>query len=201
MFGHEPSEGAKYTLEYLKKKSEIFSNANTINLLELGAWLGRDTKYFVTETNLINITAVDYSVEAIKNINKKKLDSKRVDTEVWDVRNGLPFEENSFDGCFSHMLYCMALTTKEIINLNKEVKRILRPGGINIFTVRHVGDEDFKNGKHIGEDMYQNDGFIVHFFSKEKIKEVSKGFKIETINEFHEGKFPRKLFIVTLKKE
>ena len=201
MFGHEPSEGAKYTLEYLKKKSEIFSNANKINLLELGAGLGRDTKYFVTETNLINITAIDYSVEAIKNINKKKLDSKRVDTKVWDVRNGLPFEENSFDGCFSHMLYCMALTTKEIINLNKEVKRILRPGGINIFTVRHVGDEDFKNGKHIGEDMYQNDGFIVHFFSKEKIKEVSKGFKIETINEFHEGKFPRKLFIVTLKKE
>ena len=42
----------------------------------------------------------------------------------------------------------------------KEVKRILKPGGINIFTVRHIGDEDYKNGKHIGEDMYQNDGFI-----------------------------------------
>ena len=133
--------------------------------------------------------------------NKKKLDSKRVDTKVWDVRNGLPFKENSFDGCFSHMLYCMALTTKEIINLNKEVKRILKPKGINIFTVRHIGDEDYKNGIHIGEDLYQNDGFIVHFFSKEKIKEISKGFMIESINEFHEGKFPRKLFIATLKKE
>ena len=167
----------------------------------MGSGLGRDTKYFITETSLINVTAVDYSTEAIKNINKKKLDLKRVETKVWDIRNGLPFKENSFDGCFSHMLYCMALTTKEIINLNKEVKRILKPGGINIFTVRHIGDEDYKNGKHIGEDMYQNDGFIVHFFSKEKIKEISKGFKIESINEFHEGKFPRKLFIATLKKE
>tara|TARA_A100001015_G_scaffold237617_1_gene270262 strand:+ start:2333 stop:2938 length:606 start_codon:yes stop_codon:yes gene_type:complete len=201
MFGHEPSEGARYTLDYFKKKNKTFSNENKINLLELGSGLGRDTKYFITETSLINVTAVDYSTEAIKNINKKKLDLKRVETKVWDIRNGLPFKENSFDGCFSHMLYCMALTTKEIINLNKEVKRILKPGGINIFTVRHIGDEDYKNGKHIGEDMYQNDGFIVHFFSKEKIKEISKGFKIESINEFHEGKFPRKLFIATLKKE
>ena len=201
MFGYEPSEGAKYTLDYFLKKNETFSTRNKFNLLELGAGLGRDTKYFVTKSSSINITALDYSTEAIKNINKKKLDSKRVDTKVWDVRNGLPFKENSFDGCFSHMLYCMALTTKEIIDLNKEVKRILKPGGINIFTVRHIGDEDYKNGKHIGEDMYQNDGFIVHFFSKEKIKEISKGFKIENIDEFHEGKFPRKLFIATLKKK
>ena len=201
MFGYEPSEGAKYTLDYFLKKNETFSTQIKVNLLELGAGLGRDTKYFVTKSSSINITALDYSTEAIKNINKKKLDRKRVNTKVWDVRNGLPFKENSFDGCFSHMLYCMALTTKEIINLNKEVKRILKPGGINIFTVRHIGDEDYKNGKHIGEDMYQNDGFIVHFFSKEKIKEISKGFKIENIDEFHEGKFPRKLFIATLKKK
>ena len=201
MFGYEPSEGAKYTLDYFLKKNETFSNQIKVNLLELGAGLGRDTKYFVTKSSSINITALDYSTEAIKNINKKKLDRKRVNTKVWDVRNGLPFKENSFDGCFSHMLYCMALTTKEIIDLNKEVKRILKPGGINIFTVRHIGDGDYKNGKHIGEDMYQNDGFIVHFFSKEKIKEISKGFKIENIDEFHEGKFPRKLFIATLKKK
>ncbi len=201
MFGYEPSEGAKYTLDYFLKKNETFSTRNKVNLLELGAGLGRDTKYFVTKSSSINITALDYSTEAIKNINKKKLDRKRVNTKVWDVRNGLPFKENSFDGCFSHMLYCMALTTKEIIDLNKEVKRILKPGGINIFTVRHIGDGDYKNGKHIGEDMYQNDGFIVHFFSKEKIKEISKGFKIESIDEFHEGKFPRKLFIATLKKK
>ena len=103
MFGHEPSEGAKYTLDYFLKKSETFSTQIKVNLLELGAGLGRDTKYFVTKSSSINITALDYSTEAIKNINKKKLDRKRVNTKVWDVRNGLPFKENSFDGCFSHM--------------------------------------------------------------------------------------------------
>ena len=201
MFGHEPSYAAKYTLNFFKKKIRIFSNQKKINLLELGAGLGRDTKYLSTETDFINITALDYSTEAIKIINQKKLTSERINTKVWDIRKGLPFRENSFDGCFSHMLYCMALTSEQIINLNKEVKRILKPGGINIFTVRHTGDGDYKNGQHIGEDLYQNDGFIVHFFSKKKIKEISKGYSIESIKKFQEGKFPRKLFIVTLRKK
>ena len=54
-------------------------------------------------------------------------------------------------------------------NLNKEILRILKPEGINIYTVRHTDDGDYKNGSYIGEDLYENDGFIVHFFSKEKV--------------------------------
>ncbi len=201
MFGHEPSKAAKYTLNFLKKKIKTFSKKKKFELLELGAGLGRDTKHIITETSSINITALDYSSEAIKIIKQKTSGLESVRTKVWDVRKGLPFKENTFNGCFSHMLYCMALTTKEIINLNKEVKRILKPGGLNIFTVRHTGDGDYKNGEHIGEDLYQNDGFIVHFFSKDKIKEISEGFSIESINEFEEGKFPRRLFIVTSRKK
>ena len=201
MFGHEPSKAAKFTLDFLKKKIKTFSPKKKFELLELGAGLGRDTKHIITETSSINITALDYSSEAIKIIKQKTSGLESVCTKVWDVRKGLPFKENTFNGCFSHMLYCMALTTKEIINLNKEVKRILKPGGVNIFTVRHTGDGDYKNGEHIGEDLYQNDGFIVHFFSKDKIKEISEGFSIESINEFEEGKFPRRLFIVTSRKK
>ena len=163
---------------------------------------------------MIQVTALDYSSEAIKNINKKKIENysdpimadgksaaDKITTKVWDVRNGIPYKDNSFDGCYSHMLYCMALTTSEIIKLTKEVHRILKPGGINIFTVRHTGDGDYKKGKHIGEDLYESDGFIVHFFNKEKIIQISKGFKIEDIFELHEGSFPRKLFVVTQRKK
>ena len=99
------------------------------------------------------------------------------------------------------MLYCMALSNYDLKNLNKEILRILKPGGINIYTVRHTDDGDYKNGTHIGEDLYENDGFIVHFFSKDKINKLSKGFEILEIEKFEEGKFPRKLFKVTLKKK
>ena len=98
------------------------------------------------------------------------------------------------------MLYCMALTNSDIENLNNEICRILKPGGINIYTVRHTDDGDYKKGIHRGEDLYENDGFIVHFFSIKKIKQLSKGFEVLDIEKFEEGNFPRKLFIVKNKK-
>ena len=98
------------------------------------------------------------------------------------------------------MLYCMALSNYDLENLNKEILRILKPEGINIYTVRHTDDGDYKNGTHIGEDLYENDGFIVHFFSEKKIKSLTNGFDILEIKKFEEGAFPRKLFKVILKK-
>ena len=40
----------------------------------------------------------------------------------------------------------------------------------------------------------------MYFFSKEKVKQLSNGFDVVNIENFEEGKFPRKLFRVTLKK-
>ena len=215
MFGLDASEAARHAKEIFENQKEnTFFKRKNIDIIELGAGLGRDTAYFATNSNLIKVTALDYSSEAIKNINKKKTDyysnskmsdgrfaADKINTKVWDVRNGIPYKDNSFDGCYSHMLYCMALTTSEIIKLSQEVHRILKPGGINIFTVRHTGDGDYKKGKHFGEDLYENDGFIIHFFNKEKINLISKGFKIEDIFELYEGNFPRKLFVVTQRKK
>ena len=195
MFGLEPSVAAAKSIKLFKEK-------NINNIVELGAGLGRDTIFFAK--NSINVQALDYSLNAIKNINQKTEKGNLfnfVRTKIFDVREKLPFSDNSIDGFFSHMLYCMALSTKQIKNLNNEICRVLKPNGINIYTVRHNEDGDYKNGIHIGEDLYENDGFIVHFFSEEKIKDLSKGFKIIEIEKFEEGSFPRKLFRVVLEKK
>ena len=71
----------------------------------------------------------------------------------------------------------MALSNQNLFNLNKEICRILKPDGLNIYTVRNEHDGDYKNGIHRGEDMYENDGFIVHFFNKIKINQYL--FKIQ----------------------
>ena len=192
MFGHEPSIAAVKSLKILKGK----------NIVELGAGLGRDTIFFAK--NSVYVESLDYSKKAIETIEKKSKElnlSHFIKTKVFDVRKKLPFDNNTMDACFSHMLYCMALSNLDLKNLNKEIFRILKPGGINIYTVRHIHDGDYKNGIHIGEDLYENDGFIVHFFSENKVNQLSKGFEILDIEKFEEGNFPRKLFKVTLKKK
>ena len=194
MFGLEPSIPAKKSLK-------LFQNQNISKIIELGAGLGRDTIYFAK--NSIHVVALDYSQSGIEAINqkaKKNSLSNFITTNFFDVRKKLPFEDNSVEACYSHMLYCMALTTSELENLNNEIYRVLKPNGINIYTARHTKDGDYKNGIHRGEDLYEKDGFIVHFFSEKKVKSLLKGFKNISIDLFEEGSFPRKLFLVCNKK-
>ena len=193
-FGVSPSAAAI-------RAAEIFNKKDITNILELGAGQGRDTLFFAQKG--FHIQVLDYSQTGLDNIIKKAKTlgvDKLITGKIHDVRNPLPFTDKKFGGCFSHMLYCMALTTKELKFLSDEIHRVLKNGGVNIYTVRHTGDGDYKNGIHRGEDLYESSGFIVHFFSKEKVKQLSNGFDIVNIENFEEGKFPRKLFHVTLKK-
>jgi SAM-dependent methyltransferase len=194
MFGLEPSLPAKKALN-------IFKENNCSKIVELGAGLGRDSIYF--GKNSINVTALDYSKNGIKVINekiKKENLISSISTLKFDIREDLPFESNSVDACYSHMLYCMALTQKDLDKLNSEIHRILKPGGINIYTVRNTDDGDYKKGIHRGEDLYEIDGFIIHFFSKDKILNLTSGFKNISIDYFEEGSFPRKLYFICNKK-
>ena len=43
-------------------------------------------------------------------------------------------------------------------------------------------------------------GYIVHYFSNEKIKKLLNGFKNLSIHHFDEGSFPRKLSLVINQK-
>ena len=194
MFGLEPSLAAIKALN-------LFKEQNITRIIELGAGLGRDAIFFAQ--NSIYVEALDYSSSAVEVINlktKKNNLSNYISTKIFDIREKLPFEDNSVEACFSHMLYCMALTNSDLEKLNNEICRILKPNGLNIYTVRHTNDGDYKKGIHRGEDLYENDGFIVHFFSEDKVKNLLKGFKNINIELFEEGTFPRKLFYICNKK-
>ena len=193
MFGLEASEPAKKSLK-------IFQENSSKLIVELGAGLGRDSIFFAK--NKISVNSLDYSKIGINIINKKILDNnlQNITAKVFDIRKKLPFQDNSIDACFSHMLYCMALTSDELSYLNNEIKRILKPDGFNIYTVRNEYDGDYKNGIPRGEDMFEIDGFIVHFFTKEKVYSLMDGFKNIILENFEEGSFPRKLYFVVNKK-
>ena len=56
-------------------------------------------------------------------------------------------------------------------------------------------------GIHRGKDMFEVGGFIVHFFSRQKVEQLANGYELLSVDEFEEGRLPRKLFRVTLKKK
>ena len=195
MFGFEPSYSAKKALETFKKN-------NISGIIELGAGLGRDTIFFAQ--NNIRVHAIDYSLSATNIIKKRSKENNLealIKVENYDIRKKLNFDYENFQACYSHMLFCMALSNQDLENLNKEIWRILKKDGMNIYTVRNQIDGDFKKGIHRGEDMYEMNGFIVHYFSENKIKELLDGFINVSIENFDEGSFPRKLSLVINKKK
>ena len=195
MFGFEPSYSAKKALETFKKN-------NITNIIELGAGLGRDTIFFAQ--NGIYVHAIDYSLSATNIINKRSKENNLdalIKVENYDIRKKLNCDNENFQACYSHMLFCMALTNQDLKDLNQEIFRILKKDGFNIYTVRNHTDGDFKKGTHRGEDMYEMNGFIVHYFSENKIKSLLNGFINISIENFDEGSFPRKLSLVINKKK
>ena len=195
MFGFEPSYSAKKALETFKKN-------NITNIIELGAGLGRDTIFFAQ--NGIYVHAIDYSLSATNIIKKRSKENNLealIRVENYDIRKKLNCDNENFQACYSHMLFCMALANQDLKDLNQEIFRVLKKEGFNIYTVRNHMDGDFKKGMHRGEAMYEMNGFIVHYFSENKIKNLLDGFTHVSIENFDEGSFPRKLSLVINKKK
>jgi len=195
MFGADASEAAQKAAAFFKKNK-------VKKLLELGGGQGRDTLYFAR--NGFDVTVLDYCQSGVLAISEKARENSLTDLIhpiCHDVREIFPFDDETFDACYSHMLYCMALTTPELEFLSAQVRRVLKPGGLNVYTVRHKGDAHFQQGIHRGEDMYEMGGYIVHFFDDEKVKRLATGYDIVGIENFEEGELPRKLFRVTLRKK
>ena len=58
---------------------------------------------------------------------------------------------------------CGVCAHTQLLRANKGGKR---------FTL-HIGDAHFRAGSEHGDNMFGNGGFIVHFFSREKVKQYS----------------------------
>jgi len=194
MFGTEPSHAAVQAVDLFKKEGRN-------KILELGSGQGRDTIFLAQQG--LQIYALDYCETGINPMSQKVEDlglSESITTVCHDVRKPLPFEDEVFDGCYSHMLFCMALTTAELEYLSGEIRRVLKSGGLNIYTARNTNDAHYGTGIHRGEAMYEVGGFIVHFFSREQVEHLAEGYEIVEVEEFEEGALPKKLFKVVLRK-
>jgi SAM-dependent methyltransferase len=178
----------------------LFRREGVKTVLELGFGQGRDTLWFVDQG--LRVAALDYSDQALAemtgHIRARGL-ADRVAAQLHDVRRPLPYPDGSFDACYSHMLLCMELTEAEISFALREIHRVLKPGGLVLYSVRSDHDKYFGAGTHLGEGLYEAGGFVVHFFSEEKIRRLAQGYEILAVDRVEEGSQPRDLYVVTLR--
>lgn len=194
MFGRDASEAARRSVAE-------FQAAGVRRLLELGGGQGRDSLFFAANGFAVHV--IDYAQPGVDSILQKARQAGvagRVTAARHDVRQRLPVADGTFDACYSHMLFCMALTTSELEALSREIARVLRPGGLCVYTVRNTSDPDHGRGIARGEDLYESGGFIVHFFDRAKVERLARGFEVVTVDEFEEGKLPRRLSRVVMRK-
>ena len=194
MYGDDPSDAALAA-------AEQFAADGMKRVLELGPGQGRDSLFFATRG--FDVVAVDYADGTLETIAEGANDAgvgDRVTGIKHDVRRALPFPDESFDASYSHMLFCMALTTAELEHLARELHRVVRPGGVVVYTVRHTADPHYGSGTSRGDDMFEHGGFIVHFFDRGLVQRLADGFDLTDVAEFTEGELPRHLWRVTMRK-
>ncbi|MFJ7244374.1 class I SAM-dependent methyltransferase [Kitasatospora sp. NPDC098652] len=191
MYGDQPSEPAVHA-------AQAFRAAGAGDLLELGAGHGRDALFFARSG--FTVLATDFSPVGLEQLRTRATAeglAEKVTTAVHDVRDPLPLTDASVDAVFAHMLLCMALSTDEIHALVGEVRRVLRPGGVFVYTVRHTGDAHHGSGTGHGDDIWEHGGFAVHFFSRQLVDDLAAGWTLTEVHPFEEGNLPRRLWRVT----
>ncbi|MFF7597745.1 class I SAM-dependent methyltransferase [Streptomyces mirabilis] len=191
MYGERPSAPAVHA-------ADVFRSAGATDVLELGAGHGRDALYFAREG--FTVQATDFSpvgLEQLRDAARKQGVDERVSAAMHDVREPLPLADASVDAVFAHMLLCMALSTKEIQALVGEVRRVLRPGGTFVYTVRHTGDTHYGTGTAHGDDIFEHGGFAVHFFPRHLVDALAEGWNLAEVHAFEEGELPRRLWRIT----
>ncbi|WP_406426880.1 class I SAM-dependent methyltransferase [Streptomyces sp. NBC_01589] len=191
MYGEQPSTPAIHA-------AEVFRSAGASDVLELGAGHGRDALSFAREG--FTVQATDFSpvgLEQMRDAAHSQGVEHQVTTAVHDVRDPLRLPDASVDAVFAHMLLCMALSTKEIHALVGEVSRVLRSGGVFVYTVRHTGDAHYGAGTPHGDDISEHGGFAVHFFPRHLVDSLAQGWTLNEVYDFQEGDLPRRLWRVT----
>lgn len=194
MYGSRPSEPAVYA-------ADLFAGSGAERVLELAAGHGRDTLYFAQQG--FSVVATDFSDVAVAEIRRASQERRiaiRVTATVHDMREPLPFVNESIDAVYAHMALCMALSSSEIHALVDEVARVLKPGGRFVYTVRHTGDSHFGSGSEYGDDIFESGGFAVHFFSRGLVESLATGWLFDEVHPFEEGELPRRLWRVTVSK-
>lgn len=145
--------------DWLDKYQDIIINIKS-KILDLGCGLGNDSLYLKRLNK--EVIAVDYSKEALDFVSKN---IPGIETLELDISNKLPFNDNEFELIIADLSlhYFSSDTT---IKIMKEIKRILKDGGILLARVNSINDINFgsNQGIKLENNYYFVNGYNKRFF-------------------------------------
>jgi SAM-dependent methyltransferase len=160
-------------LDALPDRSEV---------LDLGCGQGHDLRAMADAGH--RVAGLDFSPVAIRQARKRVYGwrfSKRWknDLLVHDIAAGLPFGDGRFGGVYSHLAlhYFRDDVTRKIF---AEIGRVLRPGGLLVFSVKSTDDPYYGDGEQLDEHIFSRKGHVRHFFDDGYVKDLLDGWILES---------------------
>jgi SAM-dependent methyltransferase len=191
LHGRDPSEPALWT-------AGRFADAGIDDVLELGAGHGRDALFFARQG--FSVHATDFSEVALDQL-RSDAQSNGLDEQVTatlhDVRDPLPPGDATVGAVYAHLLPSMALSTHELRALVGEVRRVLRPGGLFVYTAFHVADSERDSGADRGDGLVDFAGLTVRFMDRGLVDDLTAGWALLDLSEHAEPSSSRPLWRVT----
>lgn len=164
----KPNIFAEEVLEHFPKEGKV---------LCLGDGQGQDGRFFASKG--YQVTSTDISEEALR-INEGKIKEenlKNIKVEKLDLRDAFPYKNEEFDVVYAHLSlhYFTEVITRKIF---KEIKRVLKRGGILAVFVNSISDPEFNTGKRIEQELFEIEGMTKRFFSKYSMDYFTQDFQI-----------------------
>ena len=166
--------------DWLEKFDDIILSC-TSPILDLGCGSGNDTLYLINKGK--KVISCDQSINAIENI--KKNFPEIYDTKCFNMLDGMPFNDNSFELIIADL--CLHyFREKDTLRILNELRRILVIGGHLIFRINSINDVNHGagKGKEIEHHLYETDDKrLKRFFDEKDIRNFFKNFQIDYLNE------------------
>lgn len=133
---------------WLDEYKNILQENKDNEILDLGCGIGADTLYLLERG--YNVLSCDFSVEALKSIENNIPNSK---TLYLDMMKKFPIADKKYSLIIAD-LSLHYFNNETTIHIMKEIKRILKDGGVLLARVASVNDFNFGAGQ--GEKQNNN---------------------------------------------
>lgn len=166
--GYSNQEWSKKPSPFLLEVEKYFKKSR---VLELGAGAGQDSIWL--SNNGYDVTLSDATNQYFEKV--KSQNNKIKEFKVFDITNPFPFDDNSFDTVYAHLVLHY-FDDETMIKIISEIERVLSNNGILACLLNSVYDSEYINESANKDDMIDTGKITKRFFSKKSFSKFISNF-------------------------